>query len=302
MKKIYISVIGPNGSGKSTFIKGLTEELDSYKNICKVRFAKMATTRQPRNEAEKAIYKFVSDNEFVHMIVTNQLLEQREYTISENGEDKRVYYGLLADNDILYSHNEDDYEYEFTIFDSITPKTLLNIKEHANGVYNKMINIYILTSPGERLLRMTLRESNKSTEYEKNYEEVCTRFLDNVKQYGLIEKYITELSAPCRGKTRKDTINKDVKTDLQFNTSSEWYHIDNDTIDSFLDQQKCEEINVREFIKSIDHCFFGDNNKVFIMDDEIQSTNNEVSETPYQLQKIGRGFIRDIFLGNIKLP
>ena len=149
MFKIF-GITGPSGCGKDTAALYLANKFNA-------NYVKLCTTRPKRNDEDNG-YHFVSDNEFIDMVMDGTMLSAQVY--------RGWGYGLM--NRAL-SENQ------------------VNILPMSDGMVEQMVEegrkdidlkiIYLTTSPKERLAHILSRE-----EYPDCYE-ICRRFMSDKDDY-----------------------------------------------------------------------------------------------------------------------
>ena len=144
-----IGLVGPSGCGKDSAAAFL--ETKGY------HYVKLCTTRPKRNENDNG-YFFLTPSEFLEQVLNGKMLNAQEF--------RGWYYGL---SDEGMSRNK------------------INILPMSNIMVEQMVEeknpnidlkiIYIHTSQKDRLIHILNREKNPDC------EEVCRRFLSDIKDY-----------------------------------------------------------------------------------------------------------------------
>lgn len=113
---LLVSIVSPSGGGKTTVVNELINQLPKA-----VRFV-TTTTRLPRpGEVNGVDYHFLTRSEFVHKIVTDELLEFIDYAGNYYGMDRlemdkalKKYEYVLAPIDVRGSENLQPFSYRQT--------------------------------------------------------------------------------------------------------------------------------------------------------------------------------------------
>ena len=162
-------VLGRSGSGKTTF---LNNALVKNKDLNKVVYC---TTRKKRNnETNGEDYYFYTEEEYSN-IDPKEIIESREYTVYEKGEEKKVHYFTLrkcidVDKDSIMA---------------ISPYQYKSIREYFKDDYKLHIYIiFIYTSNKNRVIRSLNRISD-----DRDVLEVCRRIVDEEKEFKDVLEY-----------------------------------------------------------------------------------------------------------------
>ena len=162
-------VLGRSGSGKTTF---LNDALVRNKDLNKVVYC---TTRKKRNnETNGGDYYFYTEEEYRN-IDPRDIIESREYTVYEKGEETKAHYFTLrkcidVDKDSIMA---------------ISPYQYKSIREYFKDDYKLHIYIiFIYTSNKNRVIRSLNRISD-----DRDVLEVCRRIVDEEKEFKDVLEY-----------------------------------------------------------------------------------------------------------------
>lgn len=94
MKPIIIAITGPSCAGKDTLMRQLywefSKDYEKLVNYPDVYYIVSSTTRPPRkNEINDKDYHFITNKEFLHKIVNNEMLEWAPFHNWKYGTEKR---------------------------------------------------------------------------------------------------------------------------------------------------------------------------------------------------------------------
>lgn len=92
---MFIIMAGPSGVGKNTIINELIKRNANF------AIHKTITTRQPRNEADKEVYTFVTREEFEQKIANGDMLEYEDVHGNWYGSEKSFFYKSIESGKTL---------------------------------------------------------------------------------------------------------------------------------------------------------------------------------------------------------
>ena len=158
-----VALFGESGSGKDSLLRAVVKDNPSRHRIIR------ATTRPKREtEKENVDYFFMSNKEMIQKIYNGDLIEAAGFKVDDDG--KLWYYGTLFSQLKEDCLNIGAYHY------SAIEELLLDNRIEVHP-------IYIQSDPKVRLLRQLNREE------EPNCNEICRRFLADVKDYSNLSSF-----------------------------------------------------------------------------------------------------------------
>lgn len=191
MKKIFC-IIGKSSSGKDTVYKIIRTKIPELLPVI------IYTTRPMRDgEIDGETYYFISMDEMNSLDKNSKLIERRDY---------HTVNGLWS-----YATSVDCFHEDKDYIIITTPEAYGKFKEKLKDF--ELIPIYIEVNDYTRLLRSLEREKQNK---EKNYEEVCRRFLSDAKDFD--KKILDELNITNKFNNDKDCF-KEVESFIRFKMS-----------------------------------------------------------------------------------
>lgn len=146
---LLVSIVSPSGGGKTTVVNELLKQLPNA-----TRFV-TTTTRTPRpGEVNGIDYQFLTRSEFVHKIVTDELLEHIDFAGN--------YYGM---DRVSMEHALENNEYVFAPIDVRGSENLLSLPYRQTRIFLKPENLTVLRTRLARRPGITEAEIQRRLSY-----------------------------------------------------------------------------------------------------------------------------------------
>lgn len=164
MNIIYI--MGKSSTGKDTIKNKLLDKINSEATVSTKEIVLYTTREKRENEINGRDYNFVTENEYTKLYEDEKVIECRTYKKVQGS----VRYFTVA--------QETNNTWNIGIG---TLESYNSIKEYYKNESN-IIPVYLEVNDQTRLLRAIERENKESLE-NRNYEEICRRFIADEKDF-----------------------------------------------------------------------------------------------------------------------